>query len=105
MSLTHSPLDDFFRENSGRAVAAIAKRFGDVELAEDVVQEAYVRLLQLTEHEPIPDNLNTVIAVVRLVQIGDPRSSRGVPEKLGTVILVQLELRPPRRQRHCKAAS
>src|SRR4051812_35211027 len=35
-----------FREESGRAVASLVRHFGDIDLAEEAVQEAFVQALQ-----------------------------------------------------------
>jgi RNA polymerase sigma-70 factor, ECF subfamily len=49
-------IDRLFRQDTGRAVATIAKAFGDIQLAEDAVQEAYVRLLETLRTKGKPDN-------------------------------------------------
>lgn len=49
MSNAEVTIDRLFRQEAGRAVATIAKAFGDIQLAEDAVQEAYVRLVNLPE--------------------------------------------------------
>ena len=35
-------LGRIFREESGRAVASLVRRFGDIDIAEEAVQEAFV---------------------------------------------------------------
>lgn len=45
-----------FREESGRAVATLIRVTGDFDLAEEVVQEAFVVALERWPHEGVPDN-------------------------------------------------
>jgi RNA polymerase sigma-70 factor (ECF subfamily) len=49
-------IDRLFRQNAGRVVATIAKAFGDIQIGEDAVQEAYIRLLKLSESAGLPEN-------------------------------------------------
>jgi RNA polymerase sigma-70 factor, ECF subfamily len=51
LSNSEVAIDRLYRQEAGRAVATIAKAFGDIQLAEDAVQEAYIRLLNLPEPE------------------------------------------------------
>jgi RNA polymerase sigma-70 factor (ECF subfamily) len=43
-----------FRECSGRAVATLARRFGDLSLAEEMVQEAFIQALEHWPREGLP---------------------------------------------------
>ena len=43
-----------FRECSGRAVATLARRFGDLSLAEETVQEAFIQALEHWPREGLP---------------------------------------------------
>jgi RNA polymerase sigma-70 factor (ECF subfamily) len=45
-----------FREASGRSVATLIRVFGDVDVAEDAVQEAYVIALRQWAHDGLPPN-------------------------------------------------
>jgi RNA polymerase sigma-70 factor, ECF subfamily len=56
MSRTEAEVDRLFRQQSARAVATIAKTFGDLELAEDAVQEAYLRLVTSSAYGTLPEN-------------------------------------------------
>src|SRR6186713_371779 len=51
-------LDHLFRHESGRLVAALTRVFGfhNLALAEDVVQEALCRALEVWKHHGVPDN-------------------------------------------------
>lgn len=53
---TPSVVDRLFREESGRAVATLIRLFGDFDLAEEVVQEAFVVALERWPREGVPDN-------------------------------------------------
>ena len=43
-----------FREESGRAIATLVRRFGDIDLAEEAVQEAFVEAVRRWPAEGIP---------------------------------------------------
>jgi RNA polymerase sigma-70 factor (ECF subfamily) len=49
-----SEVERVFRECSGRAVATLARRFGDLGLAEEMVQEAFVQALDHWSREGLP---------------------------------------------------
>lgn len=51
-------VDHLFRHESGRMVAVLSRIFGihNIGLAEDVVQEAFIKALQLWKYGQIPDN-------------------------------------------------
>ena len=56
MSSSDVAIDRLFRQDAGRAVATIAKAFGDIEIAEDAVQEAYLRLMSASQTSAMPEN-------------------------------------------------
>src|SRR5512146_3223185 len=45
-----------FRESSGRAVATLARVFGDIDLAEDAVQEAFAVAIERWPSDGLPPN-------------------------------------------------
>ncbi|HEV8551287.1 MAG TPA: RNA polymerase sigma factor [Polyangiaceae bacterium] len=49
-----SEVERVFRECSGRAVATLARRFGDLSLAEEMVQEAFIQALDHWPREGLP---------------------------------------------------
>jgi RNA polymerase sigma-70 factor (ECF subfamily) len=49
-------LDELFREEWGRTLAFLARTLGDVELAEDAVQEAFAAALERWPREGVPAN-------------------------------------------------
>jgi RNA polymerase sigma-70 factor (ECF subfamily) len=56
LSTSDVAIDHLFRQDAGRAVATIAKAFGDIQIAEDAVQEAYLRLMTASKAGCMPDN-------------------------------------------------
>ncbi|HEY0250677.1 MAG TPA: DUF6596 domain-containing protein, partial [Kofleriaceae bacterium] len=48
--------EHFFRREHARIVAALVRLFGDVALAEDVAQDAYLRALETWKVQGLPDN-------------------------------------------------
>ena len=49
-------VERLFREESGRAVATLIRVLGDFDLAEEVVQEAFARALEVWPSRGVPDN-------------------------------------------------
>ena len=56
--MTGDPVEHLFRHESGRLVAALTRVFGfhNLALAEDVVQDALCRALEVWKHHGMPDN-------------------------------------------------
>ncbi len=52
----HDIVDRLFREEQGRAVATMIRVLGDFDLAEEVVQEAFVTALETWPARGVPDN-------------------------------------------------
>ena len=52
----HAVVDRLFREEQGRAVSTLIRVLGDFDLAEEVVQEAFVTALETWPSRGIPDN-------------------------------------------------
>jgi RNA polymerase sigma-70 factor (ECF subfamily) len=51
-----SAVEHVFRQEGGRVLAGLMRRFGDLGLAEDVLQEAYRKALELWPQAGVPDN-------------------------------------------------
>ncbi len=49
-------IDRIFRDNSGRSVASLIRVFGDIDIAEDAVQEAYAVALSKWQTDRLPSN-------------------------------------------------
>ncbi|MDQ5834354.1 MAG: RNA polymerase sigma factor [Actinomycetota bacterium] len=56
MTATDEVAGRLFRRESGRAVATLIRILGDFDLAEEVVQEAFVVALERWPHDGLPDN-------------------------------------------------
>lgn len=54
MDVDHRTIDRIFREESGRALATVARIIGDLDLAEDAVQEAFVIALRVWPERGTP---------------------------------------------------
>ncbi len=52
----HRQIEDMFRQDAGRVRAALISNLKDFELAEDVLQEAFILALEHWRHDGIPDN-------------------------------------------------
>jgi RNA polymerase sigma-70 factor (ECF subfamily) len=55
-SLEDSEIGRIFREESGRSVAALIRAFGDIDLAEDAVQEAFAVAVHKWPRDGLPPN-------------------------------------------------
>lgn len=49
-------VDEVCRREGGKVLAGLVRRFGDIGLAEDLLQEAYARALERWPREGLPDN-------------------------------------------------
>ncbi|HET6770170.1 MAG TPA: sigma factor, partial [Actinomycetota bacterium] len=56
MSTVRSVVDRLFRQESGRAVATLIRVLGDFDLAEEVVQEAFLVALERWPADGVPTN-------------------------------------------------
>jgi RNA polymerase sigma-70 factor, ECF subfamily len=54
--LDHAEVDRIFRQESGRSVAALIRIFGDIDLAEDAVQDAFTVALRKWPADGLPPN-------------------------------------------------
>jgi RNA polymerase sigma-70 factor (ECF subfamily) len=54
VSLDHDALERVFRAEYGRAVAVLVRHFGDIDLAEEAVQDAFVVAMQRWAADGIP---------------------------------------------------
>jgi RNA polymerase sigma-70 factor (ECF subfamily) len=80
-----------FREESGRSVAALIRAFGDIDLAEDAVQDAFVVALRKWPEEGLPPNPGGWIATTARNRAVD-RLRR---DARGRELLGELALRSP----------
>ena len=56
MRVDEAAIGQVFRENSGRSVAALIRVFGDIDIAEDAVQEAFAVALRRWPRDGLPPN-------------------------------------------------
>src|SRR5207249_3042735 len=54
--LDEAAVGQIFREESGRSIAALIRAFGDIDLAEDAVQEAFAVALRAWASDGLPPN-------------------------------------------------
>ena len=52
--IDHSQIERVFREESGRAVASLVRFFGDIDVAEEAVQDAFVIALERWPEAGLP---------------------------------------------------
>ena len=56
MTSNDRPLERIFRDESGKAVATLVRLFGDIDIAEEAVQEAFVVASERWERDGLPPN-------------------------------------------------
>jgi RNA polymerase sigma-70 factor, ECF subfamily len=56
VGVNEAAIGQVFRENSGRSVAALIRVFGDIDVAEDAVQEAFTIALRRWPRDGLPPN-------------------------------------------------
>ena len=57
-------IDEVCRREGGKVLAGLVRRFGDIGLAEDLLQDAYARALERWPREGLPDNPAAWLATV-----------------------------------------
>jgi RNA polymerase sigma-70 factor, ECF subfamily len=82
----HEVVDRLFREEHGRAVATLIRVTGDFDLAEEAVQDAFVRALQTWPERGVPDNPGAwITTTARNGAIDRLRRRRRLTEKTETL--------------------
>jgi RNA polymerase sigma-70 factor, ECF subfamily len=56
MSMTHDAVERVYRKASGRILATLIRVVGDFDLAEDALQDAFVKALERWPVDGLPDN-------------------------------------------------
>lgn len=80
----------FFQQESGRVVALLYAHIGDLQLVEDVVQDAFITALQRWPQDGLPDNPGGWIAVVaRRKAIDRIRRDKSLEQKTATLQALQ----------------
>jgi len=78
----HELVDRLFREESGRAVATLIRVLGDFDLAEEAVQEAFARALEVWPDRGVPRNPGAwIITTARNAAIDRIRRAKRLIEK------------------------
>jgi RNA polymerase sigma-70 factor (ECF subfamily) len=54
LNVSTSEIEQVFREEYGRAVAVLVRRFGDIDLAEEAVQDAFTTAVQRWPADGLP---------------------------------------------------
>src|SRR5207249_3405502 len=94
------PSDHLFRRESGRMVAALTRIFGmhNLALAEDVVQEAFCRALEVWQLRGVPENpsawLMATAKNVALDTLRRQRTARTFAPDLGQMLQSEWTLAP-----------
>ncbi|MDQ3934498.1 MAG: sigma-70 family RNA polymerase sigma factor, partial [Actinomycetota bacterium] len=83
-------VDRLFREEAGRAVAALARVLGDFDLAEDAVQEAFATALRVWPRDGVPDRPAAWIATTARNRAID-RIRRAARFQEKAAVIAQLE--------------
>lgn len=80
-SMTTTPdIEKVFREESGRAVATLVRRFGDIDLAEEAVQDAFVQAIRRWPEDGIPPSPTGWIITVAKNRAIDRLRREGIRE-------------------------
>jgi RNA polymerase sigma-70 factor (ECF subfamily) len=85
-----------FRDDAGRAVAALARAFGDLTLAEDAIQDAFVTALERWPRDGFPPQPSAwILTTARNRAIDRLRRERVGREKLERLARLDAAPRPP----------
>jgi RNA polymerase sigma-70 factor (ECF subfamily) len=92
----HEIVDRLFREEQGRAVATLIRVTGDFDLAEEAVQDAFIRALETWPERGVPDNPGAWITTTARNRAIDRLRRRQLSvakiEELGRATAVEQEL-------------
>jgi len=92
----NAAIDRVFREESGRAVATLIRVLGDFDLAEEAVQDAFARAVEVWPREGMPRNPGAwITTTARNAAIDRLRRARRLVEKtaeLGRTAAIEAEL-------------
>lgn len=88
-------VDEVCRREGGKVLAGLVRRFGDIGLAEDLLQEAYARALERWPREGLPDKPAAWLATVARNRGLDilRRAARTLDDS--SEVLARLEAEPP----------
>ncbi len=84
-------IEQSFRDDAGRALATLAKHLGDIESAEDAIQDAYLVALESWPRDGMPENPTAwILATARNRAIDKLRRERRGREKLELLATLDL---------------
>jgi len=87
-NLAQDRIERVFREESGRIIATLIRIFGDFDIAEEAIQEAFVAALERWPHDGVPDNPGAwITTTARRRALDRLRRQRTLDQK--TALLVQ----------------
>jgi RNA polymerase sigma-70 factor (ECF subfamily) len=81
MNESHAAIDQIFREENGRVIAALAGRYRDIDAAKEAVQDAYLEALRTWPSKGTPRNPAAWITTVAQPEHGDGLDDGGVPDE------------------------
>ncbi len=90
MSITTGEIERVFREEYGRAVAVLVRSFGDIDLAQDAVQDAFARAVERWPNEGLPPRpAGWIITTARNWAIDRLRREESREERHAQAVLLQ----------------
>jgi RNA polymerase sigma-70 factor (ECF subfamily) len=93
--VSNSEIEDVFREEYGRAVAVLVRSFGDIDIAEEAVQDAFaVAVQRWPDTGPPPSPAGWIITVARRRAIDRLRSDTAREDRHARAALLQAEGEP-----------
>lgn len=93
--MSDSEIEDVFREEYGRAVAVLVRSFGDIDIAEEAVQDAFtVAVQRWPDTGPPPSPAGWIITTARRRAIDRLRSDTAREDRHARAALLQAEGEP-----------
>jgi len=93
--VSDSAIDDVFREEYGRAVAVLVRSFGDIDIAEEAVQDAFTVAVQRWPDTGLPPSpAGWIITTARRRAIDRLRSDTAREDRHARAALLQAEGEP-----------
>src|SRR5204862_3007944 len=95
-ALSASDIERVFREEYGRAVAVLVRRFGDIDVAEEAVQDAFTVAVQRWPSTGVPPSpAGWIITTARNRAIDRLRREASRADRQAQAALVQCQLDEP----------
>ena len=101
-----SAIERVFREEHGRAVAVLVRQFGDIDIAEEAVQDAFAVALQRWPSAGVPPSpAGWIITTARNRAIDRLRREASREERHAQAVLLQADRDPPGKTRRVPCAT